>query len=120
MPTERDINPRSPLLTVGLILLCYISLTYAWDNFRNTNEYSRIFLTRALIEHGTYSINPLLRIHDTQDKSYFQGSYYSNKAPASSFLAAPAYLAVRLAEIIRRVIEPAPALPGPGTGYEDV
>lgn len=28
--------------------------------------------------------------------------------------------AVRLAEIIRRVIEPAPALPGPGTGYEDV
>lgn len=99
MPVEREISPRSPLLTVGLILLCYISLTYTWDNFRNTNEYSRIFLTRALVEHQTLSIDPLLQIHDTQDKSSFQGKFYSNKAPASSFLAAPTYLAVRLLEI---------------------
>jgi len=103
MASDREIRARPPLLTVGLILVCYLSLTYAWDNFRNTNEYSRIFLTRALVEHGTFSIDPLLRVHNTQDKSYFRGHYYSNKAPASSLLAAPAYLAVRLAEISGRV-----------------
>ncbi|MDP8237077.1 MAG: hypothetical protein P9M08_11885 [Candidatus Erginobacter occultus] len=102
MSADRDIRPRPPLLTVGLILLCYLSLTYAWENFRNTNEYSRIFLTRAMIEHQSFSIDPLLKIHDTQDKSDYQGHHYSNKAPASSFLAAPAYLAVRLAEILGR------------------
>ncbi len=103
MNSDREIRARPPLITVGLILICYISLTYAWDNFRNTNEYSRIFLTRALVEHGTFSIDPLLRIHDTQDKSFFRGRHYSNKAPASSFLAAPAYLAIRLAGIGARV-----------------
>ncbi len=107
MASERDIRPRTPLLTAGLMLLCYLSLTYAWENFRNTNEYSRIFLTRAVIEHRTLSIDPLLRsLHDTQDKSYFQGRHYSNKAPASSLLAAPAYLAIRLAESLGRVEVP--------------
>ncbi len=109
MASVRDIRPRAPLLTAGLILLCYLSLTYTWENFRNTNEYSRIFLTRAVTEHGTFSIDPLLRsLHDTQDKSYFQGRHYSNKAPASSFLAAPAYLAVRMAATLGRVEIPDP------------
>ncbi len=89
---------RPPLLTLALLLVCYLSLTYAWDRFRNTNEYSRFFLTRALVEYRTLSIDPLLRIHDTQDKSRYRGNHYSNKAPASSFLAVPAYLAVRLGE----------------------
>lgn len=97
LTTGVAIRGRKPLLAAGLILICYLSLTYAWDNFRNTNEYSRIFLTRAVVEHGTFVIDPLLRIHDTQDKSFFRGRHYSNKAPASSFLAIPAFLAVRLA-----------------------
>jgi len=108
MASDREIRARPPLPAVGLVLLCYLSLTYAWTNFRNTNEYSRIFLTRAVIEHGTLSIDPLLRLHDTQDKSFFRGNYYSNKAPASSFLAAPAYLVVRLAAIASRVELSAP------------
>ncbi|MFH1037043.1 MAG: hypothetical protein V1789_00030 [PVC group bacterium] len=99
MTAPEKIRSRPPLATVGLILLCFLYLTFAWDHFWNTNEYSRIFLTRALIDHQSLSIDKIIVGHDTQDKSYFRGRFYSNKAPISSFLAAPGYLAVRLTEI---------------------
>lgn len=93
------LNYRPPIITVLLIILCFLSLTFAWRHFWNTNEYSRIFLTRALVDHQSFSIDKIIAVHDTQDKSLFQGKYYSNKAPFSSFLAAPAYLSIRIMEI---------------------
>jgi len=97
------LNYRPPVATVLLVLLCFLSLTFTWRHFWNTNEYSRVFLTRALIDHQSLSIDKIIVTHDTQDKSLFEGKYYSNKAPLSSFLAAPAYLAIRLTEIFGRL-----------------
>lgn len=96
-PEKLDYRP--PVITVVLILLCFLSLTFTWRHFWNTNEYSRIFLTRALIDHQSLSIDEIVALHDTQDKSLFRGKYYTNKAPLSSFLATPVYLSIRLIEI---------------------
>ncbi len=103
MTETEEIRYRPPLVTVALILFCFIYLTYTWAHFWNTNEYSRFFLTQALIEHQSFSIDKIIFEHDTQDKSFYQGNFYSNKAPVSSFLAAPAYLAIRLTEIYARI-----------------
>lgn len=97
------INYRLPLITIILILCCFLTFTFTWKHFWNTNEYSRIFLTRALIDHQSFSIDKIIVTHDTQDKSLFKGNYYSNKAPLSSFIAAPAYLAIRLLELFGRM-----------------
>ncbi len=94
---------RPPRLVLILVLFIYLYLTFTWANFWNTNEYSRMFLSRALIDNHKFSIDEIIAEHDTQDKSFFQGHYYSNKAPGSSFIAAPAYLLVRLAEVYARV-----------------
>ncbi|MDP8215415.1 MAG: hypothetical protein RAO92_02705 [Candidatus Euphemobacter frigidus] len=99
MPKPEKISRRPPRGTVALILFCFLYLTFTWTNFWNTNEYSRIFLTRALIEHQTFSIDKIIIHHDTQDKSFFRKNFYSNKAPISSFLAAPVYLAARMTQI---------------------
>lgn len=102
LESER-LNYRPPLISVLLILICFLSLTFTWRHFWNTNEYSRIFLTRALIDHQSFSIDKIIVSHNTQDKSFFEGKYYSNKAPLSSFLAAPAYLSIRMMEIFGRL-----------------
>ncbi|MEA1928650.1 MAG: hypothetical protein U9N73_10625 [Candidatus Auribacterota bacterium] len=94
---------RPPVITVLLILACFLYLTFTWSHFWNTNEYSRVFLTRALIDHQSFSIDQIVVTHDTQDKSLFQGKYYSNKAPLSSFMAAPVYLSIRLIELFGRL-----------------
>ncbi len=93
------IRSRPPYLTIILIFFCFIYFTYAWPGFWNTNEYSRIFLTRSLVDHQSFAIDKVIITHNTQDKSYFDGHYYTNKAPASSLIAVPAYLLIRLGEI---------------------
>jgi len=65
------LNYRPPVATVLLVLLCFLSLTFTWRHFWNTNEYSRVFLTRALIDHQSLSIDKIIVTHDTQDKSLF-------------------------------------------------
>lgn len=95
---------RPPKLTILLILLVYLYLTFSWAGYWNTNEYSRIFLVRALIDHHKFAIDDIIVSHDTQDKSFFRGHYYSNKAPGVSFIATPVYLLVRLLEIYTRLV----------------
>jgi len=96
MARIKELRSRPPWLFMFLIFLAYIFFTYTWPGFRNTNEYSRIFLTRALIDHNTFDIDDLIAIHNTQDKSFYNGHFYSNKAPGNSLLAAPVYLIIRM------------------------
>ena len=93
------IKSRRPIVTVVLIFFCYIYFTSAWSGFRNPNEYSRFYLTRALVDEGGFAIDNLIAYRNTQDKSYFRGHFYTDKAPGSSFLAAPVYLAFRLLQV---------------------
>lgn len=53
------------------------------------NELSRYDLVRALVEDGTTRID---RFHEnTGDKSFYDGHYYSDKAPGVAFLGVPVY-----------------------------
>ncbi len=101
MPDEEKGRIRSgtPWAVIALVFLCYGYFTYLWPGYWNTNEYSRIFLTRALIDRQKLYIDDLIAIHNTQDKSFCNGHFYTNKAPGSSLLATPAYLLLRLVEI---------------------
>ncbi|MHA2620186.1 MAG: hypothetical protein V2G42_00415 [bacterium JZ-2024 1] len=53
------------------------------------NEKSRLALTRAIVEQGTLKIDAFE--HSTGDKAFYQGHYYSDKAPGLSFAAVPVY-----------------------------
>ncbi len=100
--TGSPLAPFRPRLLTGAILLgtlaCYAWFTYAWGGFWNTNEYSRVFLTRALAERGSAAIDREVARHYTQDLSWRAGHFYSNKAPGVSVLAVPAYFLVRWGE----------------------
>jgi len=68
------------LICWGLLLLFVQQVPY--DNIA-----SRWALTLAVARHGTLAIDAY---HErTADKSFFQGHYYSDKAPGTALLAAP-------------------------------
>lgn len=73
----------APLLVAVFAADAYFAGPPAW------NQNSRFALTRALVEHRTTIIDPY---HTTTgDKSRRDGHFYSDKAPGTSLLAAPAY-----------------------------
>jgi hypothetical protein len=60
------------------------------------NQNSRVDMVRALVEHGTFTIDRYA--HNTGDSSLRDGHYYSDKAPGAAFLCLPTYwLMYRLA-----------------------
>jgi len=57
------------------------------------NTASRFFLVSAIVDFGSFSIDPYH--HWTNDKSFFGGRYYSNKAIGAPLLGVPVYWATR-------------------------
>ena len=57
------------------------------------NTASRFFLVSAIVDFGSFSIDPYH--HWTNDKSFFEGRYYSNKAIGAPLLGVPVYWAAR-------------------------
>ncbi|MDC0717725.1 hypothetical protein [Nannocystis bainbridge] len=72
-----------PLAVAVFAATSYFSGPPAW------NQNSRLALTRALVEQGTTIIDDYHAT--TGDKSQRDGHFYSDKAPGTSLLAAPAY-----------------------------
>jgi hypothetical protein len=56
------------------------------------NEKSRLALTRAIVENGTIAIDIFEK--GTGDKAYYNGHYYSDKAPGLSLFAVPVYAVI--------------------------
>ena len=81
---------RVPLV-IGLILLaCY---SYFFYIIANWNIDTRLALTHAIVDKHTFAIDDYhLR---TQDKAYYNGHYYCDKAVGVSFLGVPVYWAYR-------------------------
>jgi len=80
---------RRPLLLFLLVFLCY-SYFFHFIGRESWNVSSRLNLTYALAEYGTFRIDPYHS--NTGDKVFFRGHYYSDKAPGLSLLAVPGYL----------------------------
>jgi len=79
------IRGRREILLVALLLFCYgfFQQQPAW------NEYSRYDLVRALVDHGTTRIDDFQG--NTGDKAFYQGHWYSDKAPGTALLGVPIY-----------------------------
>ena len=69
------------------LLVCY---TYFFPRWASWSQNSRLDLTMAIVDHGTLAIDDYYQ--NTGDYAYYNGHYYSDKAPGLSFLAVPFYM----------------------------
>jgi hypothetical protein len=72
------------------ILVCYAYFPPRWADW---NQNSRLDLVVALVDDQTYAIDRY--VANTGDYAYYQGHYYSDKAPGMAILGFPVYAAFR-------------------------
>jgi hypothetical protein len=85
-------SPRSQVeKSFGIVLTLVLLFVYAYffPRWADWNQNTRLNLTLALVETGSIAIDPYHE--NTGDKLYYQGHYYSDKAPGLSFAAVPIY-----------------------------
>ncbi len=109
-------GPASLLIKRRALLIsavAFISYAYFYQG-GGWNQNSRFDLVRAIVEQQTLRIDAY---HDnTYDKAYYQGHYYSDKAPGLALLAVPAAALER--PLLRAVgIDPASPRAWVGTSY---
>lgn len=79
---------------IGVVVAFLYVFPY-YPGIHSANELPRVYLTEAMVEHGTFAIDHGVKKYGmTADVSPYAGHQYSNKAPGSSMLAIPAYLAL--------------------------
>ena len=77
---------------VTLFVLLFASYAYFYQA-GGWNQNSRFDLVRAIANEHTFHIDPY--VHSTGDKAYFDGHYYSDKAPGLALAAVPIVALVR-------------------------
>jgi hypothetical protein len=86
------------VVRIAFVLAFVYTFPY-WEGLHNANEVPRVFLTEEIVDHGTFRLDarwPELARGSTFDVSITpDGHKYSNKAPGTSLLGVPAYLAVK-------------------------
>lgn len=88
------------LIVFLLLLFCSVFFFQIYPHFISTNEHSRLLLTSAIVDDHTIQIDKAIqRFGDTQDKSFFDGHYYSEKAAGISILGVPVYFVLRIFKI---------------------
>jgi hypothetical protein len=75
-----------------LFVLLFVSYAYFYQA-GGWNQNSRFNLVRAITNEHTLNVDPFR--HDTGDKAYANGHYYSDKAPGLSLAATPLVAVVR-------------------------
>jgi hypothetical protein len=96
---DREVPPASthrPLRAQLLLwtgILVFISVAYFQNQKPEANALSQFDLTRALVEHGTFSIDAYHT--NTIDKAFFGGRYYCDKSPVNAFLGVPFFALYR-------------------------
>ena len=90
---------------IGLIIFFVLLLSYLFfsQNYKNSNIVSRMSLTLSILQERTVKIN---RFHEaTTDKAYYNGDYYSDKAPGIALSSLPVSAVVYN---ILRIFDPNP------------
>ena len=83
---------RRELCLVLILLICY---GYFFPRWASWSQNSRLDLVLAIVDQATLSIDSYYQ--NTGDYAYFNGHYYSDKAPGLSFLAVPVYFVFKIA-----------------------
>jgi hypothetical protein len=88
---------RPPVpLAVAAVFFAQIYWFQWHPGYPNPNEVIRIYLTRAIVEEGTFEVDGLIRrFGNVEDRSVFRGRTYSDKAPGVSFLGIVPFAVVR-------------------------
>jgi len=84
----------NPLKTELKLFLTFFLIYSMFANYINWNENSRLDLTMAIVDEGRLTIDSYY--NNTGDRAYYNGHYYSDKAPGMSFLAIPIYTVYKL------------------------
>ena len=83
----RDVaRPRSSWFVFLTLLICY---AYFFPRWADWNQNSRLDQVLAIVDQGTLSIDAYYQ--NTGDYAFFNGHYYSDKAPGTAFLGIPVY-----------------------------
>ncbi|MBC7249830.1 MAG: hypothetical protein H5T62_06040 [Anaerolineae bacterium] len=82
---------RNSVVIFLMLLSCY---GYFFPRWAEWNQNSRMDLTLAIVEQGTFVIDDYYE--NTGDYAVYGGHIYTDKAPGTSFLGVPAYAAFRL------------------------
>jgi len=94
---------RVEILLFLMLLACYAYFPPRWADW---NQNSRLNLTLAMVDDRSFQIDRF--VANTGDYAKYNGHYYSDKAPGTSFLAVPVYAAVRpvlQTALVQRFIE---------------
>lgn len=82
-------SPAEKIAGAVLTLILLFVYAYFFPRWADWNQNTRLNLTLSIVETGSLTID---RYHEnTGDKLYYQGRYYSDKAPGLSFAAVPVY-----------------------------
>ncbi len=84
---------KKALLAIGLMFF-FAAVYFYQDPEWNGN--SRLNLTRAIVEQGSLRVDAYQNAPGwaTEDSAFYNGHYYSDKAPGSSLLAVPLYFII--------------------------
>lgn len=102
-------NPSNPITVPpklgwrrGVVIFVLFWLTFVGVHHREAgwNVNSRLALTRAIVEKGSFTVGEYVRDKDadlyTEDRAFKDGRYYSDKIIGTSLLGLPAFGAIRL------------------------
>jgi hypothetical protein len=83
-------------LVLGALVLAVLAYAWNFSNLTAPNERTRAYLAIALWDQRTFSVDSSVqRFGHVYDLATFDGHYFTDKAPGSSFLALPVYAALR-------------------------
>lgn len=89
------IKPYDNKVTYILLFAIFLfSYSYFVHWIGGWNESSRLDLVYSIVERHSFNIDPYHQ--NTGDKAFFQGHYYSDKAPGLSFFAVPFYILIKI------------------------
>jgi len=71
------------------IFITFFVIYLIFIHWPGWNEFSHLALTMAIVDEGRLEIDSYY--NQTGDRAYYNGHYYSDKAPGLSFLAVPVY-----------------------------
>lgn len=96
-------------LLLALVLLVLASPQHYRDDFHSANEASRIYATMALVDHGTFHIDPVFDQYfpgwrsrgqpPNTDMAVRDGHYLLDKAPGITLLSVPVLALIRVTGI---------------------
>lgn len=94
-----DHVPPQRLRQLGWLVAITVAYLYVFPYFpriQSANELPRVYLVKAMADDHTFAIDRgVARWGGTADVSPYRGHQYSNKAPGSSLIVVPFYIAVR-------------------------